>query len=325
MKSKKNVSWVIIAGGYNDAKMLDTYTQKQVKEAIEKTVKEVHADYPNANIALGFYGRNKKSAKRNNQMKIVSNMYKEVAQKYSSYCSYITGSENVLADAQAKGKEVFMHDNVHPNKTGQELIGKHVANYVKKNVVNLTFKVNGKSVVKNITKNNKFTIVKASKDYYKAVYRYSVNNKAYKHNARVTENWFEANKGKTGSLTAEYTPNTITIRYHSNGATKDGYNKVGLTKKDKIIRETVYLFNSTAFKTSGLPNANGNVAKKTGTWSLSKAGYTASAYWIEGKTEQKIHNQKKFNTVQDLALALGYDLRKGNVVIDLYVDFVPSK
>ncbi|MBQ3422471.1 MAG: InlB B-repeat-containing protein, partial [Romboutsia sp.] len=121
----------------------------------------------------------------------------------------------------------------------------------------------------------------------------------------------------TKNLYAVWKPNTLTITYNANGGTD--------TKKTKAIPfSAVYKYDGTNFASGGLPNANGSAT--SGTWALTKPGYTITADWLVGSSTSSkvISANSNYATVQALATAIGYPIELKNQTVTLYAKWKSS-
>ena len=126
--------------------------------------------------------------------------------------------------------------------------------------------------------------------------------------------------GDVITLHAQWTVNTLTIRYHNNGAqTYHDFNgnTLDVTKKD-IIRTFSGKYNEDYDAVSGLLDVS----------RLTKTGYHSNGYWFVGSKNSsiKISDSKGYPKVQDIAKDAGVldAFQKGNVTIDFYPDMLPN-
>lgn len=124
--------------------------------------------------------------------------------------------------------------------------------------------------------------------------------------------------GDVITLHAQWTVNTLTIRYHNNGAqTYHDFNgnTLDVTKKD-IIRTFSGKYNEDYDAVSGLLDVS----------RLTKTGYHSNGYWFVGSKNSsiKISDSKGYPKVQDIAKDAGVldAFQKGNVTIDFYPDML---
>ena len=126
--------------------------------------------------------------------------------------------------------------------------------------------------------------------------------------------------GDVITLHAQWTVNTLTIRYHNNGAqTYHDFNgnTLDVTKKD-IFRTFSGKYNEDYDAVSGLLDVS----------RLTKTGYHSNGYWFVGSKNSsiKISDSKGYPKVQDIAKDAGAldAFQKGNVTIDFYPDMLPN-
>lgn len=100
------------------------------------------------------------------------------------------------------------------------------------------------------------------------------------------------------TFTANWAPNKMTINVYAGGAEKNSGNAL----TSQLLRTSTYDYNCTDFSVNGLWNYDG-----TGTWTLTKEGYSATKYWhVDNVTsDTKIHQDTAYATNQALAKAMG--------------------
>ena len=118
----------------------------------------------------------------------------------------------------------------------------------------------------------------------------------------------------------QWTPHTLTIRYHSQGATslddwEQSDKNVDITGKDPF-KTCTHQYDATYDGTYGLPNT---------TRLHGKTGYTATNYWLVGSATSttKISDYAGMPKVQDIAKAAGVltNFENGNVTLDFYAEW----
>lgn len=130
-------------------------------------------------------------------------------------------------------------------------------------------------------------------------------------------------KGSSGnrSYTAKWVPNTLTVRYHNDGAQTyldpDKNTLIDVTGKD-IIRAMSVSYDEDYDSINGLLNVS----------RLTKTGYHSNGYWFVGSKNSsiKLSDSKGYPKAQDVAQDAGVlnAFQKGNVTIDLYPDMSPN-
>ena len=130
-------------------------------------------------------------------------------------------------------------------------------------------------------------------------------------------------KGSSGnrSYTAKWVPNTLTVRYHNDGAQTyldpDKNTLIDVTGKD-IIRAMSVSYDEDYDSINGLLNVS----------RLTKTGYHSNGYWFVGSKNSsiKLSDSKGYPKAQDVAQDAGVlnAFQKGNVTIGLYPDMSPN-
>lgn len=130
-------------------------------------------------------------------------------------------------------------------------------------------------------------------------------------------------KRTTGNrtLTAKWAPNTLTVRYHNDGAQTyldpDKSTLIDVTGKD-IIRTISVPYDGDYDSINGLVDVS----------RLTKTGYHSNGYWFVGgkNSSIKMSDSKSYPKTQDVAQDAGVldALQRGNVTIDLYPDMSPN-
>ena len=119
-------------------------------------------------------------------------------------------------------------------------------------------------------------------------------------------------------LTAKWTPNALTVKYHNDGGTLWAPNGTQINVTNKDVLDTEVLEYDLTRNSYNLYNAS----------HLTKKGYHANGYWFVGSKNSsiKISDSKYFLKAQDLAQDAGVldAFQKGNVTIDLYPDMSPN-
>lgn len=121
-----------------------------------------------------------------------------------------------------------------------------------------------------------------------------------------------ATNGGTVTLYAQWKPYTLTIRYHGDGALKDGSTNV--SGKDVLLEEKVAY--------------NGNYSHLKDATKLSKDGYTPNnGNWIVGKNESTVvSSSKSLANGETVGIYLGCisSFHKSNVTVDLYPEWIAN-
>ena len=121
-----------------------------------------------------------------------------------------------------------------------------------------------------------------------------------------------ATNGGTVTLYAQWKPYTLTIRYHGDGALKDGSTNV--SGKDVLLEEKVAY--------------NGSYSHLKDATKLSKDGYTPNnGNWIVGKNGTTVvSSSKSLANGETVGIYLGCisSLHKSNVTVDLYPEWIAN-
>ena len=121
-----------------------------------------------------------------------------------------------------------------------------------------------------------------------------------------------ATNGGTVTLYAQWKPYTLTIRYHGDGALKDGSTNV--SGKDVLLEEKVAY--------------NGSYSHLKDATKLSKDGYTPNnGNWIVGKNGSTVvSSSKSLANGETVGIYLGCisSLHKSNVTVDLYPEWIAN-
>ena len=121
-----------------------------------------------------------------------------------------------------------------------------------------------------------------------------------------------ATNGGTVTLYAQWKPYTLTIRYHGDGALKDGSTNV--SGKDVLLEEKVAY--------------NGNYSHLKDATKLSKDGYTPNnGNWIVGKNGSTVvSSSKSLANGETVGIYLGCisSFHKSNVTVDLYPEWIAN-
>ena len=121
-----------------------------------------------------------------------------------------------------------------------------------------------------------------------------------------------ATNGGTVTLYAQWKPYTLTIRYHGDGALKDGSTNV--SGKDVLLEEKVAY--------------NGSYSHLKDATKLSKDGYTPNnGNWIVGKNGSTVvSSSKSLTNGETVGIYLGCisSFHKSNVTVDLYPEWIAN-
>lgn len=123
------------------------------------------------------------------------------------------------------------------------------------------------------------------------------------------------------SLYAQWSENTLTINYHSNGADYGAFNgeDLNLNGNDTTVLTHLYYYDNAY--SDGLYNIQ-NLSKLY----LSRTGYNSTGKWGTSASGGTLINEDTaYNTGQALAEALGKSLNTGNASINLYAQWTPWK
>jgi len=136
----------------------------------------------------------------------------------------------------------------------------------------------------------------------------------YSVNEKVIDSWINANSPSI-TLYAVWKANKLTVNYYSNYATSSfsgALNTVGASK-NVLVRTTIHYYDEDNY--DGLWNYS---TSGSSTY-LGRTGYTATGYYgtsTSGGTLVK--ENEHFETGQAMAKALGKDLAKGDVTVNVY-------
>lgn len=128
---------------------------------------------------------------------------------------------------------------------------------------------------------------------------------------------------KTGdiTLTAHWTPHTLTIRYHNDGATSIHWED----RDDNVKDVEVSIFQKETYGTK----FSNTVSGLYDVWRWKKTGYTAKGNaWKKGPDgTEEYDDHKGFTNAEDCAEYLGVleEFKKGDVVVDLYPIWIAYK
>lgn len=131
IQDKKNVKYVIVGGGYNDAKTYD-----KISDGMKTFFDKCKASFPNAKIIIAPFGwvvegltsGVHSDQKTSNLINMVLEYQRNAVVQGGSYVDGIYSSLH--------NNSFFSSDYVHPNQNGEYMIGLSMANYLKGNSFN---------------------------------------------------------------------------------------------------------------------------------------------------------------------------------------------
>lgn len=127
-------------------------------------------------------------------------------------------------------------------------------------------------------------------------------------------------KGSTGNRNylPNFTDNTLTIIYHSNGATALEYAGEAITEEVLATKKSTFKYSVNS--TNGLMNGN-----SSSTLNLTKTGANFTGNWIVGSaTGTTKISQSLGGTGQEFAVLMGTSLEDGSKTVNVYAEWTPK-